>query len=688
MTPERWQQIKSLIELVLEQPTEIRMEFLSKKCGDDKELYDEVVPLILAESEMESFLEIPATPLSTGNSYANTLKYTNEDLLQRGFATGEKFLDKYEIVGLVGKGGMGLVYQAKHIELDKFVAIKILNTRLVQDDDAIERFKREARTLAKLEHPNIVKVFDYGVKGTLCYLIMEYLQGESLKTRLKNDKQVSLKEVKDFVKQVCAALEFVHKEGVIHRDLKPDNIFFHQEAGKEIIKLLDFGIAKLSLVSSAGESLTVTGSVFGTPQYMSPEQCEAKALDPRSDIYSLGLILYEMISGSRPYEGDSPLSFMYAHVHTHPKDLAELMPNIPQQISKAVMYTLVKDRENRCQNAKEFLQAFSGQFTPVYFNEISQISNISSNSDGSGKTKKKAMSRGTITIILLLSLISSLWITKSFWEQTKEINPLVPSPSPKIEETQKTPTLPLSLKDKFVFIKGDTVTIGTSKIPCPGIKDCETSVDETPAHKVTLGDYFLSKYEVTNQEYYEFIKAENYLAPQHWEKGVYLKGTENFPVVNVSWEDAIKYCAWLSNKNHVNYRLPTEEEWENAARGKESNFYPWGNTMDKKVSYAYVSELNAKTPSSINDAPNNTTDVSSYGVFAMLGNVREWTSSDIKAYPESEYKVEEKEKGCKIIRGASFYNSYKVARNTVRSWEKPATQKVDVGFRLAINVGN
>lgn len=685
MTPERWQQVKSLIEIVLEQPPETRMDFLAKKCGDDKELYQEVSPLILAESEMESFLEIPASPVSIDDSHINTLRYNNDDLLQKGLAVGENFLEKYEIIRLIGRGGMGLVYQARHIELDKFVAIKVLNTRLVEDEEAIERFKREARTLAKLEHTNIVKVFDYGVKGTTCYLIMEHLQGESLRSRLKTSKQASLKEVKQFVIQVCAALEFVHKEGVVHRDLKPDNVFFHKEAGKEIVKLLDFGIAKLSVVSSAGESLTVTGSVFGTPQYMSPEQCEAKALDGRSDIYSLGLILYEMISGSKPYDGDSPLTFMYAHVHTNPTDLSELMPSIPLHMSKAVMYALVKDRENRCQSAKEFLQVFSGELT-LPTNENSQVDTINKSYLAAKEQNYSLVSKGVFASVLLVALVSSLWITKELLSESNQ-NKVFSTPTPfSTGEIKKAPTLPVGLQDKFVFIEGGQVTIGTSEIPCPGIEGCQTSVDETPAHKVTLENYFLGKHEVTNQEYYEFVKEENYLTPSHWIKGTYPKGQETFPIVNISWEDAIKYCAWLSKQDGVEYRLPTEEEWENAARGKESNFYPWGNTVDKTFSYAYVSDKKAKNPRSINDAPNNTTDISSYGIFAMMGNVREWTDSYMKAYPNSDYPIKEGDKVCKIVRGGSYYYSYKVARNTARSWEEPSSKLMDVGFRLAITI--
>ncbi|MBI4854485.1 MAG: SUMF1/EgtB/PvdO family nonheme iron enzyme [Acidobacteria bacterium] len=692
MTPERWQQVKSLIEIVLEKDPTTRMDFLAKECGDDKELYNEVAPLILAESEMKSFLEIPPHSSTINNSNISTLKYNNDDdLLQKSFTAKERFLDKYEIVRLIGKGGMGLVYQAKHIELDKFVAIKVLNTRLIEGEEAIERFKREARTLAKLEHANIVKVFDYGVKGTICYLIMEYLQGESLRIRLKNNKQIPLKEVSQFVKQVCLALEFVHKEGVVHRDLKPDNIFFHKDGAKETVKLLDFGIAKLNAVSSSGESLTVTGSIFGTPQYMSPEQCEAKVLDGRSDIYSLGLILYEMISGTKPYDGDSPLSFMYAHVHTTPMDLAKLMPDIALPVSKAVMYALVKNRENRCKSAKEFLEIFSGKIDPVNFIENSQTPNFNSNlqKDSSITVKKqnpKLFPKSTIAATILVLVIASLWAGRDFLIKSQE-NSLIKSATP-ILETKKTPTLPVRLQDKFVFIEGGKTTIGSNKIPCPGIENCETSLDETPPHEVTLDPYFLGKYEVTNQEYYEFIKAENYLAPKDWIKGKYPEKTEDLPVVNISWEDANNYCAWLSRRDGVDYRLPTEEEWENAARGKESFFYPWGNTVDKSFSYAYASEKKAELPRSIKDAPNNTTDRSTYGIFAMAGNVREWTSSDVKAYPKSEYQVEEKEIGYKVVRGGSYYSDYTAARNTSRFWNPPTTALVDVGFRLAITIKN
>lgn len=687
MTPERWQQIKSLIEKALEQSPEIRMDFLAKECGNDKELYQEVVPLIMAESEMDSFLEIPPSPPTLNNSSINTLRYHNDDILHQGLATGEKFLDKYEVIRLIGKGGMGLVYQARHVELDKFVAIKVLNTRLVENEEAIERFKREARTVAKLEHANVVKVFDYGVKGTICYLIMEYLQGESLRSRLKNNKQIPLKQITQFLTQVCLALEFVHQQGVVHRDLKPDNIFFHQEAGKEIVKLLDFGIAKLSVVNSAGESLTVTGSVFGTPQYMSPEQCQGKVLDGRSDIYSLGLILYEMISGRRPYDGDSPLSFMYAHVHTNPSDLLEIMPDLPPHISKAVMYALVKDLESRCQSATEFLEVFSGKVAPLSLNENSLTKNINKvTNDLPTKASYSQVSKIAFATILLFALVGSVWVVGNQLSNSKE-NTLIATPAftPEIN-TKKTPILPVKLQDKFVFIEGADVTIGSNQIPCPEIPGCETSLDETPPHKVNLKSYFLGKYEVTNQEYYDFILAEKYLAPSYWLKGKYPQNTENLPVINVSWDDVNNYCAWLSKRDGVNYRLPSEEEWEYAARGENSNFYPWGNNWD--YNFSYISEQKVKKPLAIDAAPNNTTDRSAYGIFAMAGNVREWTSSDFQPYPNSLYKMEKEDNGCKVIRGGSHYSDYTLARSTFRSWQIPTKKLVDVGFRLAITAEN
>ncbi len=704
MTPEKWQQVKSLVEQALEQDVDKRLAFLSQACGEDKELYTEAEALILADSEMSGFLEKGANEFLEKISTLKTNK-SSAKITEKGLTVGTTFLGKYEIVRLIGKGGMGLVYQARHVELDTQFAIKILNTNFVEDSEAIERFKREARTAAKLEHPNIVKVFDYGVEDTVCYLVMEYLVGESLRTRLKTSKKLEFSQVVDFAREISIVLDFVHSKGIIHRDLKPDNIFFHKDEKSETLKLLDFGIAKLSNITRSGESLTLTGSIFGTPQYMSPEQCEGKALDARSDIYSLGIILYEMFSGRRPFEADNALSFMYAQVHTPPLELAEIVSDLPHPISQLVMQMLVKDKEKRIKSAKELVEKFSNidlledysqsqtlrmgtTTSKVDTNEATllQLKGETNQNKAIYKPKSKTVYMYIVIIAVVLPAFAFVVARFPFTQANNLINNKTVE-TPKINkpiEAVKKKLLPLpdSLRENFVLIEAGEFTIGRDLADCNGIPNCEISLDETPAHKVTLKSYYISKYEVTNKEYYEFVKKTKYQSPKNWQKGKYLAKEEDYPVTYVSWEDAKEYCLWLTERDGIKYRLPSEAEWEHAARGNDNRLFPWGNSWDETLAHGDRKKVNS--PVAIN-AFINTRDSSPYNVFAMAGNVREWTNSDFAPYPNSKREAKEDDLKCKVIRGGSFDVEPNGLRNSFRAWLLPNTIVEDIGFRLAID---
>lgn len=710
MTPEKWQQVKSLVEQALEQDPANRLSFLSQACGQDKELYQEVEALILADSEMSGFLEKPVNQLAEKMSFLRTQK-SDAKITEKGLSIGTTFLGKYEIVRLIGKGGMGLVYQARHVELDTQVAIKILNANFVEDNEAIERFKREARTVAKLEHPNIVKVFDYGVEDAVCYLVMEYLVGESLRTRLKTSGKMPFSDVVDFIRDIANVLDFVHTKGIIHRDLKPDNIFFHKDEKHETLKLLDFGIAKLSNITRSGESLTLTGSIFGTPQYMSPEQCEGKVLDARSDIYALGIILYEMFSGRRPFEADNALSFMYAQVHTKPFELSELVPELPLFVSQTVMQMLVKDKENRIKSASELAERFSNSDLLEDYSQPQtlKIDVTTSKVDTNEKTllqlksetiKNKAISRKAtfnnkirdnylyLFVAFLVLPILAITIAKFPFTNANNlaVNKVVETPkitTPEKNINDKILQLPEALQNKFVFIEAGEFTIGRDLTECIKVPNCEISLDEVPAHKVALKSYYLGKHEVTNKEYYEFVSKAKYPAPKHWQGGKYAANEEDYPVTYISWKDAKEYCFWLTEQDGVKYRLPTEAEWEHAARGDDNRLFPWGNTWDETLAHGDRKVVNS--PVAVN-AFINTKDCSPYKVFAMAGNVREWTSSNFELYPNSEYKTKKEDFKCKVIRGGSFDVEPNGLRTSFRVWLAPNTVVKDIGFRLAITV--
>ncbi len=261
---------------------------------------------------------------------------------------GDK-IGKYEVINEIGRGGMSIVYKARDQDLNRLVAVKLM-LKSANESLNLLRFQKEARAASQLEHPNVVKVHDFSTTpdGTP-YLVMSYLDGVSLADAIKNEGSFSLGRWLSVMIQACDALEHAHLAGVVHRDIKPSNFVLAQENGTEVLKLVDFGIATNSFDDM---SLTKTGEIFGSPLYMSPEQCSGAKLDSRSDIYSLGCVMYEALAGKPPLSGTNSLSTLQKHLTDKPISLSKLKlktKNI-QQLDRIVMRCLEKDPENRYQN--------------------------------------------------------------------------------------------------------------------------------------------------------------------------------------------------------------------------------------------------------------------------------------------------------------------------------------------------
>lgn len=265
---------------------------------------------------------------------------------------------KYRIESKLGEGGMGAVYCATRLLIGDVVAIKVLHTEQVANQQAIERFRREAQAAARLKHPNVVTIHDFGViNKNLAYLVMELVEGESLRSIIKQHGPLTPSATAEIVSQVCAALEDAHHRHIVHRDLKPDNIIVTTSQTGLRVKVLDFGIAKLRDLPVTADSLTQTGTVIGTPRYMSPEQCMGEELDGRSDIYSLGIILYEMLSGVVPFNAPSLTALIMQQVNQAPPSLRAINTNITPAVEQVVMWALEKRPEARPQTAGALAQA-------------------------------------------------------------------------------------------------------------------------------------------------------------------------------------------------------------------------------------------------------------------------------------------------------------------------------------------
>jgi serine/threonine-protein kinase len=272
---------------------------------------------------------------------------------------GHTLDDKYRLDEQLGIGGMGTVYRARHLLIDRPVAVKVLNQRFVEDEAARTRFRREARAAGRLQHTNAVTVTDFGEsRDGYVYLVMELLEGRTLRDVLAKEAPLDAARSVSIMMQISAAVAAAHEAGIIHRDLKPANIFIVQRAEvPAVVKVLDFGIAKLAaetLDEDEPMTLTLIGAMIGTPRYMSPEQCDGAELTPAADVYSLGVILYEMLTGTVPFSGSTPLAIAMKHTGETPRSPREFVSTIPAALEQVVLHTLEKQPQDRPANAAEF----------------------------------------------------------------------------------------------------------------------------------------------------------------------------------------------------------------------------------------------------------------------------------------------------------------------------------------------
>ncbi|MCS6884980.1 MAG: SUMF1/EgtB/PvdO family nonheme iron enzyme [Acidobacteriota bacterium] len=263
---------------------------------------------------------------------------------------------KYLIEEVIGKGGMGVVYKARHVNFNRQFAVKVLKRELFNDDQARKRFQNEANAAGAIRHPNAIAITDFSITSDgLAYLVMDLIEGKSLREIIKSEGQMGQVRTVKLISQVCDAVAAAHRKGIIHRDLKPDNIMVetHEDSGEEIVRVLDFGIAKLSQTPGYTENITVGGAILGSPYYMSPEQCDGRQLDIRSDIYSLGIILYEMLAGKVPFRAQTPWGLVKMHCSVPPAPLRKHRPDINPQLEQVVLKALLKDPNDRQQTATE-----------------------------------------------------------------------------------------------------------------------------------------------------------------------------------------------------------------------------------------------------------------------------------------------------------------------------------------------
>ena len=617
---------------------------------------------------------------------------------------------RYRIDSVLGRGGMGIVYRATHIHLDTACALKILHPELVSNQGSIERFRREARAAGRIQHPNAILVTDFGVAAeNVVYLVMELVHGPTLRDIVRDRGPMTLDEAGRILHQICGAVQAAHESGVIHRDLKPDNIIVQTATGGDRVKVLDFGIAKLRERNLAPDStpfpdqplpentLTEAGMLIGTPQYMSPEQCRARKLDPRSDVYSLGIVLYEMLSSRLPYTGETPIEIVIKQIKQDVPRIRDVMPSVPPQIEDVISKALSKDPDDRYSSARELAAAFerarldsqgfddlsvaptlSG--TPEDFKRITVVGRtdeaafsddetavqvISLRDDSRKERRRLFRSSYVFTLVALIGLagLAIYLATHRTTEPSDSATSTVPGPLP---------TVP----DGMVRIEGGKFVMGRNN----------GDADERPEHEVQVASFLLDKYEVTNREYKAFVDATGRAVPRHWRvNGSYDPAEADLPVTNVTWFDAHDYAQWKGK------RLPKEAEWEFTARSGAKGFlYPWGNEF-------VHGNANVYRPGNARPAPvgSYAGDTTPSGVFDLGGNVSEWVDDHLTHYRDNSVDTR-----YRVFRGGNFKELPEKSIVTYRWYDSPqlpdqsdregyaayVDQQGRLGFRCASDV--
>ena len=585
---------------------------------------------------------------------------TQTDLKER---LSEVVGSKYQVLYRLGGGGMSQVFLARHQFHGGLFAIKVLAEHLASDPNIVSRFEREARMTASLaNHPNIVSVFDIGEGNGLYYIVMQFVEGEDLGSYLRRNGRLSLADAANVIAQATEALSCAEARRIVHRDLKPGNMLL-DETGR--IKLLDFGISRIADIS---EGLTRAGESVGTPYYMSPEQIQGEPCDTRSDLYSLGIVFFELLTGKRPFDSESATGVLVAHLNTPAPSLLDYDPQLPPGCDAIVQKLIAKLPEDRFQTTADLLGVLTaygastapGSLRPLVDTGVREAierthamplkaavsspgTSIPAPAPVQDRAPDPVETPATIepprrsssglwlaiagVVVLLLLLVGGFMYFSH--------------PKPTVEEVKQTPTLPNILSDphgRMLLVPAGDFRFG--------------SAEDQSQRTVSLPAFYVDETEISNAQYRQFCEATGHAPPQSPDYATH----PDYPVVNVSYEEAAAYAAWAGR------RLPTEEEWEKAARGTDDRTFPWGNAP---WTDGVPDHLEAVTSEPLRR--------SAVGAYNMAGNVWEWTASNYTPTPEDNAGMKRLLKGqsfsadWRTIKGGSFgsgsHEEFAIARH-------------------------
>ena len=541
-------------------------------------------------------------------------------------------LDGLTLESELGGGGMSRVYTALDERLGRKVVVKVLRPELAASISA-ERFEREIRLAASLQHPNIVPLLLAGDANGLPYFTMPFVEGESLRARLAAGP-LSITEVVGVLRDVVRALSYAHARGVVHRDIKPDNVLLSN--GTAVVA--DFGIAKAlsaSRTESSSATLTQHGIAIGTPAYMSPEQAAGEGnVDHRTDIYALGCMAYEMLAGRTPFHGRALATTLAAQIVEPPRPLTHWRTDIPAPLADLVTSCLAKNVEARPQSASDIGDVLDG----LSSGRVS-TKPLSFSGDSRPSSRLMQYGLGVVAVGTVVAVVSATTLLRKGREGL--------------------PISAATVDSGMVLVPMGTYVIGSSSGPA----------ESRPPHAVRLQAFGVDRHEVTIGDYRRFVEAG--LARATWEPNA----PSQLPVTGVLLAEADSFCTW---KYADGGRLPTEEEWEAAARGMGQRKYPWGNSWDSAA--ANVASPDGR-PVAGGSFPRGRTPE---GVEDMIGNVWEWTSSRFIPYAG----VAEDSAGLFVIRGGAYNSLVEVATAYYRGRARAVSARSHLaatGFRCAMS---
>ena len=564
---------------------------------------------------------------------------------------GSVIAERYHVTAKLGEGGMGQVYLAEHVKMGRKSAVKLMNPGLHHDADAISRFTREAANASRINHPNVAGIYDFGeTSDGLIFLAMEFVEGESLTSLTQRLGALPPARAADITRQIADGLSAAHERGIVHRDLKPDNIMIAKgKAGADLVKVVDFGIAKAG--SSDNQQVTRTGLSVGTPAYMSPEQFAGDTVDHTSDIYSLGLVTFAMLTGEMAFQGTSARELMVQRLSAEPRTLDQVRPDVawPDSLLRVMWKVLAADARDRYQSATTF-----GEELVAAVAELPGGSSHATQRERTGtrevqptrapdRRKRAALALGGVAV---LTIVAAIGLRTGG------------AAAPPVIAAAPRPTVDAGM----VVIPAGTYSVGTD-VPSLAY----------PRHTEQVRSFGIDRTEVTVGAYSAFVKATH--APSPWGDAM---PDSALPVTRVRWGDAANYCAW---KHASGGRLPTEVEWEAAARGVSGRRYPYG-TIAQAV-HANTASAARKAPVPVGSFPRGATPE---GLQDMSGNVWEWTSSPLVAYAGGRPLADSLSR-YRVIKGGAFDTNDDVASAATRGYlsaTADASKLPNTGFRCAM----